>query len=77
LRHCVRLKFWSQTAPCDKAEIFYLAEYNRRAQMKAIGYTDSMENLDALTGELFALIADEMATLEEAKREQNNKKGKR
>jgi hypothetical protein len=76
LRHCVRLKFWSEAAPCDKPEIFYLAEYNRRAQMKQIGYTDSLENLDALTGELFALIADELATLEAAKREQD-KKGKR
>lgn len=42
----------------------YVAEYNNRIRMRKLGFTDSMENLDAVTAEYFIAIAMEYSRLE-------------
>jgi len=56
--------------------IFFLAEYNRRGKLKELGYTDSISNLDELTGDMFCVIADEIASLEEEQRQKQSKRGR-
>jgi hypothetical protein len=47
----------------------YVAEYNNRQRLRAIGYTDSLENLDAITGEYFVEIAKVISELEKKEME--------
>jgi hypothetical protein len=45
----------------------YVAEFNNRQRMKALGFTDSLENLDAVTAEYFIEITQTYARLESEK----------
>lgn len=50
---------------------FYVAEYNSRQRLKSLGFVDSLENLDALTGEAFAEISKHISDLEEKEAERS------
>lgn len=52
--------------PYENDTIEFLAEYNRRKKLREIGFVDSIENLDALTGQMFIVIEDELASIREA-----------
>ena len=54
--------------------VIFLAEFNRRRQFRSIGFVSDLSELDALTGEMFMEIQDEISKLEEQKRKKNNKK---
>jgi hypothetical protein len=55
---------------------FYLAEYNSRCKLKEMGYTEDLETLDALTGEMFTLIQDEVSRLREEQQQKQAKRGR-
>ena len=54
----------------------HLHEYNHRAKMRRIGYTEDIENLDAYNGEIFAHISDEISKLEKESMDRKSKRGK-
>ena len=54
----------------------YLAEYNKRAKLRRLGFTESLSELDAFTGELFCFISDEIDKLESEEAEKRKRRGK-
>ena len=76
LRKQVRASFLNPKAGYTNDMVFYLSEYNQRAKLRKLGFTESLEELDALTGELFAMISDEIDKLESEEAKNRRKRGK-
>jgi hypothetical protein len=54
--------------------VFYLSEYNQRAKLRKLGFSDSLDELDSLTGELFVFISDEISRLESEESEKQKRR---
>ena len=72
----VRASFANPGAGYANESVMYLAEFNRRRQFRQLGYFSDMKDLDALTGEMFIEISDEISRLEEKKRKAQDKRRK-
>ena len=73
LRKQVRASFLNPKAGYANETVFYLSEYNQRAKLRRLGFTESLDKLDSLTGEIFVFISDEISKLESEQAEKQKR----
>lgn len=72
----LRALFLNPKSGYTNGSAFYLAEYNHRAKLRKLGFTDSIENIDAVTAEIFVFISDEISGLEKEAADRRSKRSK-